>query len=369
MTRAYDYLIVGAGLFGSVFAREAMDAGKSCLVIDKRAHIAGNCYTEKKEGIHVHRYGSHVFHTNDSRIWQYVNRFAPFNGFTNRVKANCNGKIFSLPVNLLTLAQIWGVTTPEDAKRKLREVTEDIPEPRNAEEYLLKHVGREILELFYRGYTEKHWMKPLRDMPISTYKRLPIRTSFDDNYYDHRYQGVPVGGYTALFARLLEGAEVRLGVDYLEEREALDALARRVVFTGKIDALFDFRFGALEYRTLDIRFETFQMPDYQGCAVVSHPMHNVPYTKSVEHKHFESVKSKRTIVSFEHPVAWDGTQVPYYPLNDAKNDALFAKYQALALSEEKLILGGRLAEFQYFDMHQVVGSALSKAHRELGRAS
>jgi UDP-galactopyranose mutase len=366
MKYAYDYLIVGAGLFGSVFAREMMDAGQRCIVIDRRAHVAGNCYTERREGIHVHMYGSHVFHTNDIRVWDYINRFARFNQFVNRVKANCNGRIFSFPINLQTLAQLWGITRPEEAKRRLAEVAEDYPDPNNAEEYLLKHVGRELMETFYRGYTEKHWMKPLSEMPISAYRRLPIRTTFDDNYYPHKYQGIPIGGYTALFERLLEGAEVRLGVDYFEERPAIDHMARKVVFTGRLDEFFEYCFGLLEYRTVDIRFETMDIPDYQGCAVVSHPMHNVAYTKSVEHKHFENVSSQKTIVSFEYPMPWNETRTPYYPLNDETNESVADKYRELAISNGKYIFGGRLAEYQYYDMHQVVGSALRKAGRELG---
>ncbi len=368
MKSAYDYLIVGAGLFGSVFAREMMDAGKTCLVIDRRHHVAGNCHTELREGIHVHMYGSHVFHTNDVRIWHYVNRYAAFNNFINRVKANCNGRIYSLPINLLTLFQLWGVTTPDAARRKLSEVTFDIPEPQNAEEYLLKHVGPEILELFYRGYTEKHWMKPLAEMPIATYRRLPIRTDFNDNYYDHQYQGVPIGGYTAMFDALLDGAEVRLGIDYFADRDAYDELARRIVFTGRIDEFYQYRFGALEYRTIDITFQTFKQRDYQGCAVVSHPMHNVPYTKSVEHKHFEAVRTDSTVVSFERPVPWQNHLIPYYPVNDAKNSAIYDQYHRLAQRQAKHIFGGRLAEYKYFDMHQVVASALSKATRELNKS-
>jgi len=356
----YDYVIVGSGFFGSICARELTDIGKKCLVIDKRDHVAGNCYTKEMEGVNVHMYGSHIFHTNNKEIWEYVNRFASFNNFVNRVKANCDGDVYSLPINLQTLQSLWGVSTPEEAKKKLEEVCERIENPKNAEEWLYANVGKEITNMFYRGYTEKHWMKPLKDLPISIYKRLPIRTNFDDNYYNHQYQGVPVGGYTKLFESLLKDIEVVLNVDFFDKKEYYESLAHKIIYTGPIDEFFEYKHGELEYKTVKIDFKTYDIDDYQGCAVFSHPQHNVEYTKSVEHKHFEANKLKnKTIVSYEYPIEWSKDKTPYYPLNDKENNKKYNKYKEDALRLDKYVFGGRLAEYKYYDMHQVVGSALS----------
>jgi len=362
----YDYVIVGAGLFGSIFARQLTDSGFKCLVIEKRNHIAGNCYTKNIKGVNVHMYGSHVFHTSDLKVWDYVNKFIEFNSFVNCVKANCSGEIYSLPINLNTLNKIWGVNTPEKAKAKLKEVCKPNDECDNAEDWLLSHVGKEITELFYRGYTEKHWNKPLRELPSSIYKRLPIRTNFNENYYDHIYQGIPIGGYTKMFEEILKGIDVRLETDFLKDRGMWETMSSKIVYTGPIDEFFNYKYGELEYKTIDIKFEIMNIDDYQGCAVMSHPQHNVKYTKSVEHKHFEKNDLKgETIVTYEYPVLWDRNKCPYYPLEDQQNIIIFNKYKEEARANNKYIFGGRLADYKYYDMHHVVKSALDKSRKEI----
>ncbi len=362
----YDFLIVGCGMFGSVFARECMDAGKSVLIIDKRDHIAGNCYTKNVDGIEVHEYGPHVFHTNNDRIWNFVNRFAKFNHFTYRPKVKNNGKIYSFPINLMTLYQLWGVQTPKEAQEKLEQVKEDIKDPSNMEEWVLSQVGREIYETFIKGYTIKQWNRDPKDLPSFIIKRLPIRMTYNDNYFYDKYQGVPIGGYTKMFEKMIEGAEVKLGVDYFENKDSLNSLADQVVFTGKIDEYFNYTHGELEYRTIRFDHQEFQ-GDYQGNAAINYTDASVEYTRSIEHKHFEFKKCDNTIVTFEHPDKWDRSKVPLYPINDEKNNNVFKKYKGMASSEApNVIFGGRLAEYKYYDMHQVIGSALVKAKKVLG---
>jgi len=365
MNKEFDYTIVGCGLYGSVFAREMTDAGYKCLVIDKREHIAGNCYSENIKGINVHMYGPHIFHTDDKSVWDYVNRFSEFNNFTLRVKAKCNGEVFSLPVNLATLQQIFGVTTPEEAKCKLKEVCIPNDNPTNAEEWLYTNVGKEITNLFYRGYTEKHWMKFLNELPVSIIKRLPVRTNFNDNYFNHPYSGIPIGGYTKLFRNLLKGIKVRLETDFFDDIEYYETISKKIIYTGAIDEFFDYKFGRLEYKTIDIEFSTYDVDDYQGCAIMTYPQGDKKYTRSIEHKHFDNTICDKTVVTCEIPVKWDESKIPYYPLNDLKNSSIYENYKECADELPNYIFGGRLAEYKYYDMHQVIKSALITKKREI----
>lgn len=364
----YDYLIVGAGMFGATFARLAADAGKHCLVIDKRPHIAGNCYTEAAEGVHIHTYGPHIFHCNDDDIWAFVNRFADFNNFRNAPIAMHDGNVYSLPFNMYTFNQLWGVKTPAEARAKIEAQRLKLDrEPANLEEQALVLVGSDIYETLIRDYTRKQWQKDPKELPAAIIKRLPLRFTWDNNYFNDRYQGIPIGGYTAMFVSMLEGIEVRLGVDYLADRPALDALARKTVFTGRIDEFYDYRFGELEYRTLRFDSEWLDTDNYQGNAVVNYTEADVPWTRIVEHKHFEPGNTApRTFITREIPDAWQRDKVPYYPIGDAGNMAIFRQYEELAESEERVIFGGRLAEYRYYDMHQVIGSAMAKAAKLLG---
>jgi len=361
----YDYLIVGCGMFGSVFARQATDAGKKVLIIDKRNHIAGNCYTENIKGIEVHKYGPHVFHTNNDMIWDYVNRFAKFNHFTYRAKARFKDKMYSFPINLMTLHQLWGVTTPEEAIKKLESVRVKIDNPKNLEEWILSQVGHEVYETFIKGYTKKQWNRDPKDLPAFIIKRLPIRMTYDDNYFNDRYQGIPIGGYTKMFNKILEGVEVKLNVDFFEDKKRLKNIAENIIFTGKIDEYFDYRSGVLDYRT--IKFDHRVMKgDYQGNAAINHTDISVDHTRTIEHKHFEFKKSDDTVVTFEYPEKWDSSKVPLYPLNNNENNLLYKQYRQIANKECKNVLfGGRLAEYKYYDMHQVIGSALSKSKKVL----
>ena len=364
----YDYLIVGAGMFGSTFAREMMDNGKSVLVLDKRDHIGGNCYTEKRSGVDVHVYGPHIFHTNNERIWNFVNRFTEFNQYINKPKVNFRGNIYSFPINLMTLHQLWGVTTPAEAEAKLQEVRIPCENPQNLEEWILSQVGREVYETFIKGYTMKQWKRHPSELPASIIKRLPIRMIFEENYFFDKYQGIPVDGYTGMISKMLEGAEVHLGVDYLEDRAKWDALADKTVFTGKIDEFFEYEYGYLEYRSLRFDHEVHD-GDYQGNAVVNYTDYEVPSTRIVEHKHFQPQDApniKKTVITKEYPQDWTPSKVPYYPVNDKKNNDMFKKYSVLARNSD-IIFGGRLAEYRYYDMHQVIGSALQKAKKELGK--
>jgi len=369
----YDYLVVGAGLYGAVFAHEAKKAGKQVLVIDKRPHVAGNVYTEPVEGIQVHRYGAHIFHTNLKRVWDYVGQFATFNRFTNAPVANYHGELFSLPFNMYTFNKMWGVVTPEEAAAKIEEQRQaaGITDPQNLEEQAISLVGTDIYEKLIKGYTEKQWGRPCTERPPFIIKRLPVRLTFDNNYFNALYQGIPVGGYTRMVENMLEGIEVRLNTDYLADKEALDALADKVVYTGPIDAYFNFALGTLEYRSVRFENETLDIPNYQGNAAVNYTDRESPYTRIIEHKWFEFGKDAegndlpKTVISMEYSSEWKPGDEPYYPVNDEKNGALYHRYKELADREEKVIFGGRLGEYKYYDMDAVIASALSLCDREL----
>lgn len=355
----YDYLIVGAGLFGSVFAQQATEAGKKCLVIEKSNHIGGNCFTREIEGIHVHVYGPHIFHTDNEKIWKYMNRWTTFNHYVNRPKVNFKDRIYSFPINLMTLNQLWGVRTPEEAKARLELVKSKIENPKNLEEWMLSQVGKEIYETFIEGYTMKQWNRHPSKLPASIIKRLPIRLTFDDNYFNDRYQGIPIGGYTAIFEKLLAGSDVILGVDYFEDRHILDKLAKQIVYTGKLDQFFSYCLGRLEYRGLRFDTKVLDTPDFQGNAVVNYTQKDIPYTRITEHRHFDLKKDgDKTVVTWEYPDDWDETKVPYYPINDEVNNKLRDQYKDLAAQRPDVIFGGRLASYMYYDMHQVVAAAL-----------
>ena len=367
----YDYLIVGAGLYGAVFAHEMKARGKKVLVIDRRAHIAGNVYTEKIEGIHVHQYGAHIFHTNNKKVWNYITQFAEFNRFTNSPVANYKGRLYSLPFNMYTFNQMWGVVTPEEAsaeiERQRREIT---GEPKNLEEQAISLVGRDIYEKLIKGYTEKQWGRDCRELPAFIIRRLPVRLTFDNNYFNALYQGIPVGGYTKMVANLLEGIEVRLNTDYLEHKDELDALAQKVVYTGAIDAYFGYQLGHLEYRSVRFETELLDQPNFQGNAAVNYTDRETPWTRIIEHKWFEFGRDDegrelpKTIISREYSSEWKPGNEPYYPVNDEKNGELYARYKERAQGEKKVIFGGRLGEYKYYDMDAVIGAALERAEKE-----
>ena len=368
----YDYLIVGSGLYGAVFAHEAKKAGKSVLVIDKRPNIAGNVYTETVEGIHVHKYGAHIFHTNNTEVWNYLQQFATFNRFTNSPVANYKGELFSLPFNMYTFNKMWGVVTPEEAAAKIAEQRKEITgEPQNLEEQAISLVGRDIYEKLIKGYTEKQWGRDCKDLPAFIIKRLPVRLTFDNNYFNALYQGIPVGGYTQMVANMLEGIEVRLNMDYFEHKADLDALADKVIYTGPIDAYFDFKLGTLEYRSVRFETELLDILNFQGNAAVNYTDRETPWTRIIEHKWFEFGKDAqgndlpKTVISREFSSEWKPGDEPYYPVNDEKNGALYAQYKALAEKESKVIFGGRLGEYKYYDMDAVIASALELCKREL----
>ena len=362
MDKRYDYLIVGAGLFGAVFARQAMDSGKTCLVVERRDHIGGNIYTARVEGITVHRYGAHIFHTSSREVWDYVCRYADFNDFINTPLANYEGKLYNLPFNMNTFQQMWGVTTPEEAQAIIAAQREEIVgEPTNLEEQAISLVGRDIYEKLVRGYTEKQWGRSCTDLPPFIIKRLPVRFTYDNNYFNDPYQGIPTDGYTALVERLLAGAEVRLGVDYLAHRDELNALADRVLYTGPIDAYYDYCYGALEYRSLRFEDEILSVEQYQPVAVVNYNERAIPFTRIIEHKHFVFGKGDKTVITREYPADWTPGAEPYYPVNDAKNQALYDRYRQLAEGEEQVLFGGRLGQYRYYDMDKVVAVALAMA--------
>lgn len=369
----YNYLIVGAGLFGSVFAREAVKAGKTVLVVDKRPHIAGNVYTEDVEGIHVHKYGAHIFHTNKKHVWDYVNRFAVFNRFTNSPVANYHGELYSLPFNMYTFNKMWGVVTPEEAAAKIEEqrTAAGITNPKNLEEQAISLVGTDIYEKLIKGYTEKQWGRPCTELPAFIIKRLPVRLTFDNNYFNALYQGIPVGGYTNMVANMLKGIEVKLNCDYLENKEDLDKLADKVVYTGPIDAYFNYHLGPLEYRSVRFETEVLDKPNFQGNAAVNYTDRETPWTRIIEHKWFEFGKDAngddlpKTVISREYSSEWKVGDEPYYPVNDEKNSELYKKYKALADKESNIIFGGRLGEYKYYDMDAVIDSALKRAGIEL----
>ncbi len=362
----YDYLIVGAGLFGATFAQKATDAGKTVLVIDKRPHVGGNVYTEDVEGIAVHKYGAHIFHTNDHRVWEYVNRFATFNRYTNSPMANYRGELYSLPFNMLTFNKMWGVITPDEAKAKIEEQKREsgITDPQNLEEQAISLVGTDIYEKLVKGYTEKQWGRPCTDLPAFIIKRLPVRFTYDNNYFNALYQGIPTEGYTAMVERMLEGVEVRLGVDFFEHREELEPLAEKIVYTGAIDAYFDYCYGPLNYRSIRFESEVLDTDNYQGNAVINYTDAETPYTRIIEHKHFVFGTQQKTVISREYSQEWTPGIEPYYPINDEANNALCEKYKALANREEKVIFGGRLGQYRYYDMDAVILSALDAAERE-----
>lgn len=369
----YDYLIVGTGLFGSVFARQAKESGKKVLVIDKRSHIAGNVYTEKIEGINVHKYGAHIFHTNSKEVWDYVQRFADFNRFTNSPVANYHGELYSLPFNMLTFNKMWGVVTPEEAEAKIKEQRKEITgEPENLEEQAISLVGRDIYEKLIKGYTEKQWGRECRDLPSFIIKRLPVRLTYDNNYFNALYQGIPIGGYTRMVEKMLEGIEVRLDVDYLKNKTEYDTLAEKVVYTGAIDAFFNYCYGNLEYRSVRFETELLDMPNYQGNASVNYTDKETPWTRIIEHKWFEFGKDEngndipKTVISREYSTEWHPGDEPYYPVNDEKNSELYLRYRKLADGEQNVIFGGRLGMYKYYDMDQIVAAALETSRKNMG---
>ncbi len=372
--KKYDYLVVGTGLYGSVFAREAVKAGKSVLMVDKRSHIGGNIYTEKVEGINFHKYGAHIFHTNNRKVWEYVNQFVEFNRFTNSPVANYKGELYSLPFNMYTFNKMWGVVTPEEAMAKIEEQRKEITgEPQNLEEQAISLVGRDIYEKLIKGYTEKQWGRDCKDLPAFIIKRLPVRLTFDNNYFNALFQGIPMGGYTKLIENMIDGIEVRLNCDYLENREELNALAEKVVYTGPIDAYFNYSLGNLEYRSVRFENEVLDIPNYQGNAAVNYTDRETPWTRIIEHKWFEFGKDEegndlpKTIISKEYSSEWKLGDEPYYPVNDEKNGALYQEYKALADQEENVIFGGRLGEYKYYDMDATVASVLEKCESELNK--
>ena len=373
-TMKYDYLVVGAGLYGAVFAQEARKKGKRVLVIDRRQNIAGNVYTEDVEGIHVHKYGAHIFHTNNQKVWEYITQFAEFNRFTNSPVANYKGELYSLPFNMYTFNKMWGVVTPQEAAAKIEEQKKaaGITEPKNLEEQAISLVGTDIYEKLIKGYTQKQWGRKCTELPAFIIKRLPVRFTFDNNYFNALYQGIPKGGYTKMVANLLEGTEVKLGVDYLERKEEFDALADKVIYTGAIDAYFGYKLGTLEYRSVRFENELLDMPNFQGNAAVNYTDAETPWTRIIEHKWFEFGKDDdgndlpKTVISREYSSEWKPGDEPYYPVNDEKNGALYAQYKELAKKEPKVIFGGRLGEYKYYDMDAVIASALEMCEKELG---
>lgn len=364
----YDYLIVGAGLFGAVFAYEATQKEKKCLVIDKRDHIGGNIYTYEEAGIQVHKYGAHIFHTSDEKVWNYINRFTAFNRFTNSPMARYGNKLYNMPFNMNTFYQLWGVTTPGEAKAEIaRQVKEaGITEPKNLEEQAISMVGKDIYEILVKGYTAKQWGRPCAELPAFIIKRLPVRFTFDNNYFNDLHQGIPVEGYTAIVEKMLKGSEVKLGCDFFANRAELEAMADRIVFTGMIDQYYNYCYGELEYRGLHFETETLDTDNFQGNAVINYNEYEVPYTRIIEHKHFTFGTQEKTVITREYPAKWERGQEPYYPVNNDENNALYGKYRALADKESRIIFGGRLGQYKYYDMHQVIAAALSCAQQELG---
>lgn len=363
----YDYLIVGSGLFGAVFAHEATRYGKRCLVIEKRDHIGGNVYCENIEGITVHKYGAHIFHTSNKRVWNYVNKFCEFNRFTNSPIANYKGEIYNLPFNMNTFSKLWGVFSPEQAKQKIAEQRSKITgEPQNLEEQAISLVGEDIYQKLIKGYTEKQWGRDCKDLPAFIIKRLPVRYTYDNNYFNDLYQGIAVGGYNVLIENLLKGIEVRLGVDYITDRDYYNSIADKVLYTGTIDSFYGYEFGKLEYRSLRFETEVLDMPNYQGVAVVNYTDRETPYTRVIEHKHFEFGTQEKTVITKEYPSDWHEGMEAYYPVNNDENQALYAQYKALADKEESVIFGGRLAEYKYYDMDKVIESALNKVEEIFG---
>ena len=363
----YDYLVVGAGLYGAIFAHEAKKKGKKVLVIDKRPNIAGNIYTKEVEGINVHEYGAHIFHTNNKEVWQYITQFAEFNRYTNSPVANYKGELYSLPFNMYTFNKMWGVVTPDEAKAKIEEQKKaaNISEPKNLEEQAISLVGTDVYEKLVKGYTQKQWGRPCKELPAFIIKRLPVRFTFDNNYFNALYQGIPIGGYTKMVEKMLEGIEVKLNCDYLADREKYNSIADKIIYTGAIDAYYDYKLGALEYRSVRFETEVLDTPNFQGNAVINYTDAEKPFTRIIEHKHFEFGTQPKTVISREYSSEWKVGDEPYYPVNDEKNSALYAQYKALAEKEGKVIFGGRLGEYKYYDMDKVIESALALCNNEL----
>lgn len=364
MSKVYDYLIVGSGLFGSICARELTDAGASCLVVEKRNHIGGNCYDKTYEGIHVSQYGGHIFHTNSKKIWDYMSKWTEFNNYVNRVKTWSGGNLYSLPINLFTIYQIWGISSPEEAAKKLNSVKIKIENPSNLEEWAISQIGEELYYKFIYGYTKKQWGKEPKELPSFIIKRLPIRLTMDDNYFDDRYQGMPVNGYSEIFKKLLTNIPVETEVDYLNDKTYLENKAKKIIYTGPIDAFFNYNCGMLEWRSLNFDHQMLNISDYQGFASCNYADYEVPYTRIIEHKHFYFGKQPFTVITKEYPDKWDPTKEKYYPVNDEKNNLLYQTYKE-QIDTSRYIFGGRLADYKYYDMHQVVGSALTRVGKEL----
>ena len=362
----YDYLIVGAGLYGAVFACEAKKRGKTCLVIEKRDHIGGNIYCEDIEGIHVHKYGAHIFHTSNKEIWEYVNQFAEFNNYINTPIARYKDEVYNMPFNMNTFSKMWNIATPDEAKAEIEKQRQEITgDPQNLEEQAISLVGRDIYEKLVKGYTEKQWGRDCKELPAFIIKRLPVRFTYNNNYFRDRFQGIPMGGYTAMVEKMLSGIEVRTGVDYLEEKDKWNETAKKVIYTGPIDAYFAYQYGPLEYRSVRFETEVLDMENYQGNAVVNYTEREIPYTRIIEHKHFEFGEQSKTVISREYPSEWQPGDEPYYPINNEKNNTLYEKYKELSIEQEKVIFGGRLGEYKYYDMDKVIESALYKAKDEL----
>ena len=363
--KKYDYLIVGAGLYGSIFAYEMSKKGKKCLVIDKRDHIGGNIYCENIEGINVHKYGAHIFHTSNKEVWEYINQFCEFNNYINSPIANYKGEIYNLPFNMNTFNKLWGVRTPEEAKRKIEEQKKEfgIVESKNLEEQAISLIGKDIYEKLIKGYTEKQWGRKATELPAFIIKRLPVRFVYDNNYFNDRYQGIPIGGYTKIIEKMLERIEIRLNTNFFDNREYFENIAEKIVFTGMIDEFYNYQFGKLEYRSLRFETEVLNIENYQGNAVVNYTEREIPYTRIIEHKHFEFGKQEKTVITREYPSEWKEGDEPYYPVNDEKNNKLYEKYRELAEKEEKIIFGGRLGEYKYYDMDKVIEKVLRNINK------
>jgi len=355
----YDYVIVGSGFFGSICARELTDKGYKCLVIENRNHIGGNCHTEKKDNINIHTYGPHIFHTSDEEIWNWINQYVKFNNFVLTPVANYNGEIYSLPFNMWTFNKLWNVTTPQEAQNIIKSQSNDVDDPKNLEEQAIKLVGTDVYEKLIKGYTAKQWRKDPKELPKEIIKRLPVRFTYDNNYFNDTYQGIPIGGYTQIFKKLLDGIEVKLNVDYFEDKEHWDSIANKVIYTGPIDRFYDYQFGELEYKTTKFEHKKYPEENFQGTAVMNYTEVNIPYTRIIEHKHFEKSDSPVSWITYEYPVEYIPNKTePYYPVNDSKNNLKYSNYKELADSQSKYIFGGRLAQYKYYDMHQVIKSAL-----------
>ena len=365
--KKYDYLIVGSGLFGAIFAYEANKRGKKCLVIDKRSHIGGNIYTESIEGINVHKYGAHIFHTSNKEVWEYIQKFAEFNRYTNSPVAVYKGELYNMPFNMNTFNKLWGVIKPEDAKAKIEEEKKEanITNPKNLEEQAISLVGKTIYEKLVKGYTEKQWGRRCEELPSFIIKRLPVRFTYDNNYFNDLYQGIPIGGYTQIIEKMLDGIEVRLNCDFFDNKEDLENIAEKIVFTGPIDKYYDYCYGELEYRSLRFETETLDTENYQGNAVVNYTEYEIPYTRIIEHKHFEFGTGGKTVITKEYPDSWNKEKEAYYPINDDKNNTLYEKYEELAKKDNKVIFGGRLGNYKYYDMDEIIEEAIIMVKNEL----